>query len=144
MRSPIKEEEYGRSVLVIIDNIIEALVIVNQNGKDEFQKRLSKSSETTINFILFRLSILQDAYTNCSVKQFPTHRTIPLAAFRCGRVSPGLTKRFSSPTTTLFQYWAIIPYIVVPIFLEKPALSPTYIRQRKGCLDSSISPPYMI
>ena len=62
MRSPIKEEEYGRSVLVIIDNIIEVLVIVNQNGKDEFQKRLSKSSETTINFILFRLSILQDAY----------------------------------------------------------------------------------
>ena len=47
---------------MIIDNIIEVLVIVNQNGRDEFQKRLSKSSETTINFILFRLSILQDAY----------------------------------------------------------------------------------
>jgi hypothetical protein len=64
---------------------------------------------------------------NCCVKKFSSDRTIPLADFRCGRVSPRLTKRFSNPTTTLFQYWAVIPDIVVPIFLEKPAISPTYI-----------------
>jgi len=55
--------------------------------------------------------------------------SIDLAAIRCGRVSPLLTKRFLNPTTTPSQYWAVIPYIVVPIFLEKPALSPTYLRR---------------
>ena len=74
-----------------------------------------------------------------SVKKFSSHKTIPLPAFRCGRVNHLLRKRFSNPTTTLFQYWAIIPYIVVPIFLEKPALSPTYIRRPKGGNTSPIS-----
>jgi hypothetical protein len=48
-------------------------------------------------------------------------------AFHCGRASPEPTKRFSNPTTTLFQYWAVMPDIVVPIFSGKLALSPTYI-----------------
>jgi hypothetical protein len=66
------------------------------------------------------------------MKKFSGHRTIPLAAFRCGGASPGFTKRFSNRTTTLFQYWVVIPDIVVPIFLEKPAISSTYIRRLKG------------
>ena len=81
---------------------------------------------------------------NCSVKKFSDHGTIPLAAFRCERVSPGLTERFSNPTTTIFQYWVVIPDIVVPIFLEKPVISPTYIRWLPGCDMSHILHPSRI
>ena len=89
-------------------------------------------------------SLTRQCLYNCSVKRFSSHRTIPLAAFRCGRVSPGLTKRFSNPTTTLFQYWAVIPDIVVPIFLEKPAIPPTYLRQQKVVVMARFHLRYMI
>ena len=75
--------------------------------------------------------LLNAGLYNCSVKKFSSDRAIPLAAFRCGRVSPRVTERFSNPTTTLFQYWAVIPDIVVLVFLAEPAISPTYSIPKK-------------
>ena len=93
-------------------------------GDVEHQKGLTKSPEIKINSIMPKLGILRDNLYHSCVKKFSSHRTIPPAAFRCGRVSPVLTKRFSNPTTTLFQYWAVIPDILVLIFLENPVISP--------------------